>query len=365
MIVFVDRIGEHSGMHNYIEAFIYQFEKRKYKTSVISNYPEGNSILKNYYKGSLFRRLFCFVYSYLLYIYNLIKNRKNYFIISFYGEIQDVLFIFPFLLFKKNKVIIDVHEVVGLDINNRILRRIIYFLINYVAGTAIYHSKRIREKLDEVEYKGDVIYCPHLKYLYSKEYDIKNIKNEIINLIDNRKVNFLFFGNIRDSKGIDLLFEVLSKLDKKYIQESNFIIAGKDPDDLLSRFPKMGNVKLLTRHITDEESNFLYSKTNYVLLPYNEISQSGVLETAIYFKKLSICSNLEYFQNIIFNFKSFGFIFNSSEEFIKIIQKLCVESIYTIKENDYNQYMQDDAVDTFFHQISKKIKNEISNNYYL
>ena len=52
---------------------------------------------------------------------------------------------------------------------------------------------------------------------------------------------------------------------------------------------------------------------DYVFLPYRHISQSGVLEMAVYFRKPVITSGLSYFRETLGMFPSFGFAAEGTE----------------------------------------------------
>jgi glycosyltransferase involved in cell wall biosynthesis len=78
------------------------------------------------------------------------------------------------------------------------------------------------------------------------------------------------------------------------------------------------------RYIEDDELNYLFSKCQYVLLPYTEIYQSGVLEVVIYFQCPALMSDIPFFHHTLSEFPSFGHLFtpNTPEALADRIQTI-------------------------------------------
>ena len=106
---------------------------------------------------------------------------------------------------------------------------------------------------------------------------------------------FLFFGQIKKAKGLEILLEAISQSTTDF----KVIIAGKVRDDSWSRYEDIITVLNITdkvipiiRHISDEERDYLFSISKAIVLPYTRIYQSGVLLMAMSFPKTVIASNL-------------------------------------------------------------------------
>lgn len=107
-------------------------------------------------------------------------------------------------------------------------------------------------------------------------------------------INFLFFGRIEYYKGIDLLIEAFSTIEKKYTNRISLLIAGKgDFAPYQDAFQKLRNVKLLNYMIPDDEVISLFQGQHVVtVLPYRDATQSGVINLAAQSSSLIIATNV-------------------------------------------------------------------------
>ncbi|MBK9318283.1 MAG: glycosyltransferase family 4 protein [Bacteroidetes bacterium] len=105
----------------------------------------------------------------------------------------------------------------------------------------------------------------------------------------------LFFGQIKNAKGLDTLLRAIA------ITEGNYklIVAGRVREGSWAQYEKTINElnivhKMIPviRFITDEERDFLFSISTIIVLPYTRIYQSGVLLMAMSFPKAVIASDL-------------------------------------------------------------------------
>jgi len=92
------------------------------------------------------------------------------------------------------------------------------------------------------------------------------------------KRNLLFFGLIRDYKGLDILIDAFSMLDDRY----QLVIAG-EPYGSFEQYQKKidaltgkNRVKLFTRYIPDSEVPLFFSACDVCVLPYKTATQSGI-----------------------------------------------------------------------------------------
>lgn len=110
---------------------------------------------------------------------------------------------------------------------------------------------------------------------------------------DPEKFDVLFFGRVLRYKGLDVLISAAEEA-TKHIPGLRVTVAGTGPD--LVRC--LANVKspplfdIRDRFIGDEETAALFTRTDVVVLPYIEASQSGVAALAIAFAKPIIASDV-------------------------------------------------------------------------
>lgn len=329
----IDIIGKHSGMHYYDYAFVNLLEENNIESRIISNFHSVHACkLPNFYRGTFIVKLIKLLAFTLRLMWILFQNRKVTYVYLSFGSKLDLLFLSILILFR-NKFIVDIHEFVMLDVKNNTLSKCFSYIYKNKVGRVIYHSDKIRCKLVDIQFNGKMIYVPHFKYDYDKKYFINNVGKDVLNIDFKSHISFLFFGHIRPSKGIDILLETVKDIDIDNVQ---FIIAGNDPDNLLDSAEFYKNLVAIRRYINNDELNFLFSKVDYVLLPYREISQSGVLETAIYFRKPVILSDLKYFRDYLSKYSSFGVQFSLSKK------GALTSLIYNMIGNDYQFYSSED-----------------------
>lgn len=95
----------------------------------------------------------------------------------------------------------------------------------------------------------------------------------------------LFFGLIRDYKGLDLLIDAFGKLDERY----HLVIAGEPYGDFgryrqqIEASPLSANIHQHTRFIDDHEVPAFFGAADAVVLPYKSATQSGITAIAYHF----------------------------------------------------------------------------------
>lgn len=110
------------------------------------------------------------------------------------------------------------------------------------------------------------------------------------------KYTLLFFGLVRDYKGLDLLIDALSKSAHK--SKIQLIIAGEfyaNEDTYLAQIKKLNlesMVHIENRFIPDHEVSLFFSAADVLVLPYRSATQSGVTQIAYHFSLPMIVSNV-------------------------------------------------------------------------
>jgi Glycosyltransferase len=363
MILIVDRIGVHSGMHYYDSSFLKELKTIDSEVEIISNYrvkEEGQLLIYNFYKGLFLKRCTLLILSFIrLFCYLSIK-KKYHLILTFYGDWLDVLFLLVCRIATK-KIILDVHEVIALDKqSNKVLYKTIKFFVNRLSSSVISHSKRTNDLLLTLKYNKKIFYVPHFKYDFS-DIESKLVGYDIQKIFIKSRINILFFGQIRQSKGVDVLYNALNEIDPSILSKIHIVIAGRDKEGLLNEIVLNTNVStsIIDRYILDNEMYYLYNNTDYVILPYNEVSQSGILEAAIYFRKQLILSNLNNFKSVLNLYPSFGYIFESqnSEKLKALILELIKLPLREYSQKDIDLYYSRNEIDLFLNQLKEYLVN--------
>lgn len=99
----------------------------------------------------------------------------------------------------------------------------------------------------------------------------------------NRSGKFLFFGRINPYKGADNLLAIAKKC-----PNNKFLVVGKvEPSmkEIVNELSKLRNVTLNTGYVSDEEMKSAFLDSEWVIVPYNSATQSGVIIDAYKYSK--------------------------------------------------------------------------------
>jgi len=166
--------------------------------------------------------------------------------------------------------------------------------------------------------ENDIMVVPHGPYtLFNKgNYTEESAKKELG--LTGKKV-ILFFGQIRPNKGLKYLIKALPIVLEKekntilYIS-TDLHLSTPELNEYLIRVEKSGaskNIMMIKDYIPSNEVEKVFKAADLVVLPYTQVSQSGVLNLAFAFKKPVIVSNV-FSEASIINGKM-GYVFPSGD----------------------------------------------------
>jgi len=117
-----------------------------------------------------------------------------------------------------------------------------------------------------------------------------------LNIADDEKI-ILFFGFIRQYKGLDILLEAMcdpgiKKAGIRLLVAGEFYEDEKPYRDQIARLGIASSLLLKTDFIRDEEVKYFLSAADLVVQPYRNATQSGVTPLAYHFEKPMIVSNV-------------------------------------------------------------------------
>lgn len=296
------------------------------------------------------------------YIKFLIKIRKlnvDLIYISFLG----FPFFFPLFLkfINPNKVVLGVHNVsTPKGANNErwmdIYQNYIFKRINNFHVFSKYQLSVIKEKIPGKNH----YYVP----LTLEDYGISNV------LPPTDVIRFLFFGYIKKYKGLDLLIHSFRELQSSGISNIELFIAGNcsNWEYYESIIGKESGIITRIENIPNKDIPDLVSSCHYMILPYLDGAQSGVLNLAYQYNKPVIISDIESFRQFVID-GSTGFFFkNKSQESLTDIMKMVIskhDDIYIALKNNIKtlvekEYAQDKILDGYKHLLNESIENSIS-----
>jgi glycosyltransferase involved in cell wall biosynthesis len=152
------------------------------------------------------------------------------------------------------------------------------------------------------------------------------------------KKNILFFGRISPYKGIDVLLKAMPAVFKRFPNE-HLVIAGRSinnyqvSEQLTSGFAD--RVTIMNRHISNHELVQLISEAKFVVCPYLEATQSGVLMTSFAINTPVIATAVGAFTEYVDESKNGSLVPANNPEILaaKIIQFLEQDLYNTLTNN--------------------------------
>lgn len=181
-------------------------------------------------------------------------------------------------------------------------------------------SKNQNDYLNQLIQGKNVLYAP----LALKDYGAKGVRT-----ISKDCVNFLSFGQIRNYKRIDLLIEAAQMLYEKTEKKFIVTIAGNCPS--WSEYAKrIKYPELFDLHISfvdDNEVAGLFANADYLVLPYQDLAQSGAITVAFNYGVPVITSDIPQFQEFVEEGKN-GYMFKSedAQALKEVMQKALLQS---------------------------------------
>lgn len=172
-------------------------------------------------------------------------------------------------------------------------------LAKYFVGSIDGFVTMSRKVLDEVslfDKSKPRIFSPHPIY--------DNFGNELDKLSAIKALNLdptfkyiLFFGFIRDYKGLDILLNAMAepsirRLKIKLLVAGEFYTDSKPYFDIIKKKGLEENVIMSNDFIPDSEVNKYFSACDLVVQPYKSATQSGVTQIAYHFNKPMVITNV-------------------------------------------------------------------------
>jgi len=144
----------------------------------------------------------------------------------------------------------------------------------------------VRQDLLNIMPDARHICTPHPLYSHFGEKMQREEAEKAVGIKNGNTKNILFFGLIREYKGLDLLIEAFGKLDKSY----RLIVAGEPYGSfekyqkLIDASPNKENIILNTNYIEDSQVSKYFSSADVCVLPYRSATQSGISSISYHFE---------------------------------------------------------------------------------
>lgn len=142
----------------------------------------------------------------------------------------------------------------------------------------------VRDDLLRIMPDARCIVSPHPIYSnFGEKISMEQARRELG--LDSEKKTLLFFGLIREYKGLDILLEAFSAMDDSY----QLIIAGEPYGSferygrLIDSSPNRSRIHLHDRFISDSEVAAFFCAADLCVLPYRSATQSGISSISYHF----------------------------------------------------------------------------------
>lgn len=145
--------------------------------------------------------------------------------------------------------------------------------------------ERVGKDLDELDRKMPHTTLEHPVYTHFGARMPKEEAEDILGLPHGGR-NILFFGLIREYKGLDILIQAFSLLGDEY----RLIIAGEPYgsfakyQELIDRTPAKERIHCFTEYIKDSDVKKFFSAADVCVLPYRSATQSGISTVSNHFE---------------------------------------------------------------------------------
>jgi glycosyltransferase involved in cell wall biosynthesis len=155
--------------------------------------------------------------------------------------------------------------------------------------------------LSETVKKDLLSFLPKAKHKLLVHPVYSNFGNSVDKIKAKKKLNInaerviLFFGFIRDYKGLDVLLNampLLSELNVKLIVAGEFYSDKEKYLKLIDELEIKSSVHLFNDFIPTNEVKYYFSAADAVVLPYKSATQSGIVQIAVNFIKPVIAANV-------------------------------------------------------------------------
>jgi len=209
-----------------------------------------------------------------------------------------------------------------------------YFVKNVDGFVAM--SQSVLDDLQKFDSEKPRSFCPHPLFDNFGEAISKAAAKKNLKLEDNTNY-LLFFGFIRDYKGLDILLEAfadekLKKLPLKLIVSGEFYTDSKQYYEIINKNNLKDRVIMHTDFIKDSEVVNYFCAADIVVQPYKTATQSGVTQIGYHFNKPMIVTDVGGLSEIIPD-KKVGFV-------VKTNPKAIADAIYAF----YDQNLESEFV---------------------
>ena len=265
-------------------------------------------------------------------------TKSGYDIVHVQGYLPIFFFFIPWLKLTRKKIFWTVHDVNFRTTNPGVRGKLDFAytvtisepsLLAKYADTIIVHGNLLKNQLFAKGTNDKKIHViPHFDYGY-----LLNDRQQVDAKLTEQNLHtdyVLFFGRIAPYKGLELLVNASRIVKMKMGHEFILLIAGEGDISLLKNHMSDDDyayIHILNKRVPYQEIPNLFKGAKFLILPYVDASQSGVIPLAYTFSKPVIVSNVGSLSEYVEHGKT-GLIFEPSntEQLSKYIVDLAKNS---------------------------------------
>ena len=178
-------------------------------------------------------------------------------------------------------------------------------------------SRKVLEDISLFDIKKPRIFSPHPIYDNFGDSVKKEDALDLLNL-DSKYRYILFFGFIRDYKGLDILISAMAdprinSLNLKLLVAGEFYCDPMPYIELIDKYCLKDIIILSNDFIPDGDVYKYFSACDLVVQPYKSATQSGVTQIAYHFEKPMVITNVGGLEEFVPN-RKVGYVVNPSPE---------------------------------------------------
>lgn len=204
---------------------------------------------------------------------------------------------------KNNSNIVEIAIVNSIYGKHKKIQKIFFkYFSRYIDGF-IFLSEKVAHEFNELNINKPYLIVHHPLYDQYGELIPKEKALNILNLpqkifIDNEPVNIkyiLFFGQIKEYKGLDLLLQALANTDPSIhlIVAGDFFQSENVFKDIIDKLNLKDRVAIFDKCIPDSEVPVFFSAADLVVMPYKVVKQSGITRIALRYNKPFITTDTD------------------------------------------------------------------------
>lgn len=195
----------------------------------------------------------------------------------------------------------------------------------------IVQSHLDEKDLLQVNSAANYVVTPHPTYNAFKMKDMSKEEARKVLKVDSYTPMLLFFGFVREYKGLTYLLDALVNVKKQIPAVQLWVVGdfGDDKDEYLNQIKENdleSNVCMVEGYIPDREVEKYFAASDLIVLPYVSATQSGIVQIAYGFEKPVVVTNVGGLPDVVWD-KETGYIVPSQnpKEIAEAIKRFYTE----------------------------------------